>query len=575
MGKRLLSFSFLFFAIMILSTAQMVSPNDLNSAPTGPPLPITGNNNSNGPGEKRKIEIKNADFMELRTNLDVQIRRLVGNVKIKDADALFYCDSAIVNVTLNTIDAFGHVHIKKGDTIDIWGDKLFYDGNTKSGNITQNVKLRDRKLLLTTPILDYNLNEDIGIFRNGGVLKQAKSTLTSESGVYYHQKSTCTFNGNVVYVDEKTKMYADSMRFNTNTEIATFLCRTHIVTDESDIWTDAGYYDTKKEKAFFTGKTILKKDKGILEAENVNYDNENKKGLAEKNVIYTDSTERITILGDKLYYQSDSTLIKATNDPFLIKEDDNDTLYISADTLFSFQIPKVYEDTMEKNKNDTIRILYAYHHVKVLKGRISAICDSLYFSYQDSIIKLYQNPVVWIDTTQFSADSILIYTKNDEIDFVYLNGKCLIVNQSDPGYYNQVKGRNIQGFFEDGDLNLMKVNGNAESLYYIKDDSSAYIGANKALCSQMDIYFSNDSLQKIAFLDNPEGAFLPMSSIDEATGKLEGFFWIFDKKPITKYDIIRNNNAFQIERMKALDAKRELELKAINADNSDLEGKEE
>ena len=140
MGKRLLSFSFLFFAIMISSTAQMVSPNDLNSAPTGPPPPISGNNNSNGPGEKRKIEIKNADFMELRTNLDVQIRRLVGNVKIKDADALFYCDSAIVNVTLNTIDAFGHVHIKKGDTIDIWGDKLFYDGNTKSGNITQNVK---------------------------------------------------------------------------------------------------------------------------------------------------------------------------------------------------------------------------------------------------------------------------------------------------------------------------------------------------------------------------------------------------------------------------------------------------
>ncbi|MBK8673237.1 MAG: hypothetical protein IPN93_09675 [Bacteroidetes bacterium] len=53
-------------------------------------------------------------------------------------------------------------------------------------------------------------------------------------------------------------------------------------------------------------------------------------------------------------------------------------------------------------------------------------------------------------------------------------------------------------------------------------------------------------------MDHPEGAFLPMSSIDESTGKLEGFFWIFDKKPITKYDIIRNNNAFQIERMKAL-----------------------
>ena len=568
MSKRLFGFSLLFFASFGLSFAQMVSPNDLKSEPNGPPPPISisGNNNPNPSGEKRRIEVKNADYMELRTNLDVQIRRLIGNVKIKDADAWFFCDSAIVNVTYNTIDAFGHVHIKKGDTLDIWGDKLFYDGNTKTGNITQNVKLKDRKLLLSTPILDYNLNEDIGIFRNGGVLKQEKSTLSSESGVYFHQKNECTFNGNVAYEDEKTKMYADSMLYNTKTGKATFLCRTHIVTEESDIWTDAGYYDTKKEKAFFTGKTILKKDKGILEAETVNYDNNSENGLAEKNVIYTDSTEKITIFGDKLYYQSDSTLIKATEDPFLIKEEEKDTLYISADTLFSFQIPKKYKDTIVNRKTDTIRILYAYHHVKVLKGRISAICDSLFFSYQDSVIKLFQNPVVWIDTTQFSADSILIFTKNDEIDFVYLNENCLIINQSDPGLYNQVKGRNIQGFFEKSNLTLMKVNGNAESLYFIKDDSAAYIGANKAICSQMDIYFSKDSLQKIAFLDHPEGSFLPMSSIDETSGKLQGFFWYFDKKPKTKYDIIRNNNAFQIERMKAIDAKRELELRAMDDD---------
>lgn len=561
MGKKLSVFIYAFFAILAISKGQMVSPTDLQGSTNGPPPPIIGQNPNNTPGEKRKIEIRNADFMELKTNADIQIRRLVGNVKIKDADAWLYCDSAIVNVTYNTVDAFGNVHIKKGDTIDIWGKKLFYDGNSKTGNVSENVKLRDRKMVLTTPILDYNLNDDIGIFRDGGILKQDKSTLTSQSGVYSHKTNECTFNGDVVYIDEKTKIYADSMRYNTNTGKATFLCRTHILTDESDIWTDAGYYDTKKEKAYFEGKTILKKDKGVLEAEKIDYDNELKKGYAEKNVIYTDSTEKITILSDQLYYQSDSTLIKATNDPLLIKEDEKDTLYISADTLFSYQIPKKNIDSLSTNSNDTIRVLYAYHQVKILKGRISAICDSMYYSYQDSIIKLFQNPVVWIDTTQFSADSIWIYTHNNEIDYVYLNDKCLIVSQSDPGLYNQVKGRTIEGFFDDGKLNLIKVDGNAESLYFIKDDSSAYIGANKTICSRMDIYFSNDSLQKIAFLDHPEGTFLPMADINEETGRLTDFFWDFDKKPKTKYDIIRNKNIFQTEKLQKMDLAREQKIK--------------
>ena len=534
----------------------MVNPAELqapvnNNVP--PPPSLQNVSNQSDPGKKYKVEIIRTDFMELQTTLDLQLRRLVGNVIIKQGKAYFYCDSAWINVNYNTIDAFGKVHIEK-DTIDIWGDKLFYNGDNKTGNITGSVKMKDNQITLKTPYLDFDLNDDFGIFRQGGEVVQKNSTLTSESGVYYSKQDLAVFNGNVVYKDKKTTMYADSMRYDTKRKVALFITKTHILTKDSDIWTDAGYYDTQKEKAFLEGNTILKRENGTVTAGKIEYDGVDEKGLAENNVVYVDTSEGITVLSDKLFYQSDSTLIKANYDPFLIKVEKEDTLYISADTLYSYLEPLRADSLKEAREQDSVRILYAYYHTKVLKGRMSAICDSLYFSYQDSIIQLFKNPVVWIDTTQFSADTILIYLKNNEVDYVYMSGKCMIISQSDPEIYNQVKGRVVQGYFNEGELDLVKVHGNAESLYFIKDDSSAYVGANKTICSQMDIYFQNDSLQKIVFLDNPEGSFNPMQQMEGAAGQLDGFFWWWDKKPKTKYDIVRNGNKNQIEYLQKMDA---------------------
>ena len=70
---------------------------------------------------------------------DAQILR--GNVVFRHDNALMYCDSAYFYEQTNSLDAFGHVRFIQGDTLRGYGDKLFYDGNTKLARMRRNVRL--------------------------------------------------------------------------------------------------------------------------------------------------------------------------------------------------------------------------------------------------------------------------------------------------------------------------------------------------------------------------------------------------------------------------------------------------
>lgn len=88
---------------------------------------------------------------------------------LKHADATMYCDSAIIDVDANYMTAFGkQVHIKKADSIDVWGNFLEYFGDQKQARLTGLCSMRDKTMILTTPELNYNTGTDIGNYMSGG-----------------------------------------------------------------------------------------------------------------------------------------------------------------------------------------------------------------------------------------------------------------------------------------------------------------------------------------------------------------------------------------------------------------------
>ncbi|MDB5226421.1 MAG: OstA family protein [Bacteroidota bacterium] len=505
---------------------------------------------------KKKIEIVKTDSLLFRTQELGKYRKLIGHVVLKHADGLMYCDSAIIDIDANYMTAYGkQVHIVKGDSIDIWGDFLEYFGDQKLARLTGMCSLRDKTMILTTPELNYHMDTDVGNYMSGGRLVNKETVITSAIGYYYHQSSDAVFYGDVVLKDPNRTIYADSLRYNTDKEIAYFITKTKIIDKDSNIIeTNSGYYDTKKEKAFFGDNAIIHKDDSYVKATSIDYDNDTKQAVAQGNVVYSDSSERTTILSNYIYSNEDSSTVKAFKDPLMmsVSEDEKDTLYLSADTLLTFKLPvttwTIATDSTGKmdsiEKTDSIKIVKAYYHMKLIQGEVSATADSLFYSEKDSTFKLYNNPIMWMDSTQITGDSIYLYTKNKEINKIDIFNNAFIVNMQDSTIFNQTKGKFMQAFIEDKKMTKVDVDGNAESIYYIKDDD-AYTGANKSTSGYITVSFEEGDVNRIKLTGTPEAEFTPMKKLNPETFRLEGFVWHWDKKPMTIYDVIRDRNQFE------------------------------
>jgi lipopolysaccharide export system protein LptA len=123
-------------------------------------------------------------------------------------------DSAYFYVQDNAFDAFGHVNITQGDTLNIFSDKLNYNGNTKVAILTDNVKMVDKDATLTTNYLTYNTATRIGTYTGGGKIVNKDNTLTSKNGYYFAFSRDAYFRYNVVEVTPDALIKTDTMRYN-------------------------------------------------------------------------------------------------------------------------------------------------------------------------------------------------------------------------------------------------------------------------------------------------------------------------------------------------------------------------
>ncbi len=495
--------------------------------------------------QKKKIQIIQADSMVYTTQELGKFRKLLNHVILKHEDALMYCDSAIIDVDANYLTAYGkQVHINKSDTVQVWGDFLEYFGDQHLGRLTGSCSMRDNAMILTAPEINYNTQTDIGNYMSGGRIVNKNTTITSAIGYYYHNTGIAVFYGDVHLHDEDKNIYADSLRYDLNKEIAYFITKTKIIDKDSNvIITDEGYYDTKKKKAFFTKSVELHKEDTYVKANTLDYDDEEKRSVAQGNVIFSDSSQNITLLSNYMYSEEKNSLLYAYKDPLLIKPADNgkDTLYLSADTILTYKI--AIQDTA--SEIDSIRILQSFYHTKIKQGEMSARCDSMYYDELDSIYKLYVKPVLWMDSTQISGDSIFLITKNKVISEVQVFNNAFIINLQDAAIFNQVKGKFITAYIEDDKIKKVDVDGNAESIYFIRDDDEAYIGANKSKSGFITMNFKDDKADRIKLTISPEAVFTPMKKIQPESFRLEGFNWQWNLAPKTIEDVIRDKSQYQ------------------------------
>ena len=186
---------------------------------------------------------------------------------------------------------------------------------------------------------------------------------------------------------------------------------------------------------------------------------------------------------------------------------------------------------------DSVRRVLAYRNVRVYKSDLQAVADSLAMNSLDSTLTLYRGPIVWSDTSQFTADTIAIRLAGEAIDEVRLQSRAMIVNSPDEVFFNQIKGRRVDVAFAEGEVCRMVVRGNAESVYYILDEQRAYIGVNHVRAARMRFDFADGELSDIRIYEQPEGGIEPIAPSGAAPKLLDDFRWEIARRPRSKADL--------------------------------------
>ncbi len=470
----------------------------------------------------------NADYIEFDSDLGNNAKRLMGNVTFKHEDVYMTCDSAYYYSEENMVDAYSHVHLWQGDTLDLYGDFLKYRGDIRMANVRDNVILIDKESRLTTDYVDYDFNADLAYYVGGGRIVNGDNTLESIRGNYYSTQKLFFFKDSVVVTNPDYTMYSDTLKYNSLTEIAYFLGPTDIISDSNYIYCENGWYDTKNNISQFNKNAWLESQGKTIKGDSLYYERETGLGKAFKNVILVDTAQNIILKGNEAIYLEKTKYALLTNKALMIQVDDQqDSLFVHADTLKS--VPDTIPD---------FNIIKAYNHVKLFRDDMQGKCDSLVYTDTDSVFRFFGEPVIWSEENQITAEFIDLYIKNQQADKMEMNNDAFIISREDSARYNQIKGRSMTGYIRDNALTQIDVNGNSQTIYYARDGNK-YIGVNKAESSDLRIKFKSNKVDFIIYLVNPALVYYPLDKFPENERLLKNFHWFGEFRPYTKEDVFK------------------------------------
>ena len=490
---------------------------------------------------------------------DVQI--LKGDVRFRHDSVLMYCDSAYFFEKLNSLHAFGHVHLVQGDSIEGFGDILYYDGNTKLARFRNHVRLiHNAETTLTTDSLNYDRRNNIAYYFSGGMIEDGLNELESVWGQYTPSNNRALFRGDVRLTHPKFVLNTDTLCYNTDTYRADLVSPTRIVYEhETTILSSNGWYNTETEHSMLLDRSMIVHSDGMtLTGDTIFYDKLEGYGKVLGNMESVDSTNHMTLYGNKGEVWESDNHGYVTDSALLVEWSDSSAFtYMHADTLFTDQIPYQRRDLITKDSvlvdsvwhhpapdtvwTDTTYLqVRAHYNVRIYRSDMQSVCDSVHYDGLDSIATLCGDPVCWNGDNQVSADTVRIYIKGGTVDYMHGVGNAIAVKQESEWEYDQLAGKEMLAYVRDGDVYLVEVHGNAETVFYPREDDGSYVGVNKTQSSFVKLYLENRQINHILFTSATTGVMIPMSLATDEDKYLVTFFWAEQERPRKPGDVYLN-----------------------------------
>lgn len=511
-----------------------------------------------------------------------------GNVVITQTSGTkIYAD--LLNYNGNTKMALltNRVRMVDGDAV-LTTEYMTYNLGTRIGTYTGGGKITNGKNVLLSKNGYYFANTRDAYFRYDVVVTSPTSTIKSDTLRYNSGTKISYFYGPTHINGKDDTLYTENGEYNTLYDQAKFGKNNLYTQGSKSLTGDSLFYDGKKGygRAVKNIVFIDTAEKITLRGNLGIYRKADESTLVTQNAYVALSTALDSGKVDSIWMTADTLLSRVVlrrtlnsikvmepkNDLEIMAESEKETSRVDApeDEIPEAPIPpppspnlplgqkmtkraqKKMDQQVKKEAGgievlsadstgvDTVktRILLAYHHVKVFKSDLQAKTDSLYFNYSDSIMRCYKQPIVWTQGSQLSADTIYLQLKDQQLHKMLLTHKGFIANtEGDSIKFNQVRGKLMTGYFRNNSLERLFADGNAESIYYLKEDTS-YTGINRSVSSRIKLLFGKNSLNDIYFIKKPEMVYTPMAKLEKDKEFLDGFIWKPKERPLSKESII-------------------------------------
>ena len=475
--------------------------------------------------QKQKIKILNSEQTYKNVQKYPGAVVLNGKVKVSHDGIMLNCNKALYFELTNIIHAYGDVVINQGDTLIQTSSYSNYNGNSKKAISWGEVVITDPSMTLKTDTLHFDRNLQELFYSCSAVMNDKQNELTSQTGRYYLAEKKFTAREHVIVKNPKNRLDSEYLDYFTETGVAMFFGPSKITTKESVAYADKGSYDTKKGLSKLKDRAKIYYDNRIIEGDSI-YNNRVKGfSSATGNVIITDTINKTIVKGGYAEYFKLKDSILITKRPYAVTIMDKDSLFIHGDRMLITGKPEQ-------------RIIRAYKHVKFFKSDMSGKCDSLHTNQKTGLTKLFKNPIIWSGINQITGDSIQLLsdTKTSKLDSLFIKQNAFIIQKDSVGF-NQIKGIDMYGKFEENHLKTLLAKGNGEVVNYARDEEKILIAIMKMNCSNILFELNENAINNIKFLKMPDGKTYPPSQFPADSGKLKGFIWRESEQPLKMEDI--------------------------------------
>ena len=450
---------------------------------------------SAGTAQVRIVEIQNADLIEVTEDSTGTVRRMTGNVRLRQDTTFIRADRATEYERQRLYLLSGNVRIISGrDTLT--ARTVTYDANTKVSIAEGNVRVGNGESTLFAPSTRYDSRAEVSAFEGGGRILNQGAILRAPSGTYDSPRRFARLEGPVSLEDSTGTLHAQRGTYDARVQRADFAGEVRLRRPDARMHADSVVYFRRTERARAYGQVVLQRlgEGGSIE----------RVGEAP-----ADSSARTILFGEQLLFdgQEDLAQVRGSEmrDPLLLLLKADSTGQV--DTTLA-RAPRL--DVLEQVSatGDTLRVLIAAGGARLTQRDLAARADSVRLvrterragDPPEDRFGFYgtERPRVWADGSQLTADTLLASARGGAMDTLFAIGAPFAATlDSTLGRVQQLKGRKMHALFDRDRVRQLDVWPNAEAVYHLDDGNGRLEGVIELTSDSLSFGFEEGEVRRV------------------------------------------------------------------------------